>query len=596
MALDPIVAALQSPDNLRFLGNLPYKQNVEAAGGRVVRQPTGHLVFYRPDGRRFMGTDPAGNPLHECEWGTDSKGRAVLLKARIKLDWGAWVGLKPGGLVNETTLNLASKPGWQRITADDLRGMAAQALRVPIDEVRWFYRDEDLAIGPTGRATIRHRKDAFYWLEGGSFERARFMSCMGAMNWAAIDFLPVVELFKSLLPGTGSAVFELIRGLYDDQQQGNAAPQPLRYRGIPTYPSEAAFRLFGNFFKPSAKSGSDVLALFMDPTRAHEVEWLPAPTYPRRYFDVAPGSCVTVRGDRLEKVTVGDDPAGLSYSSPHGRRFVPYDRAADVVDGRVVLRDRDRETIMDAVLPEGVRGQSDMRTTVSSVDWRSLFAKGVPPIAPEEAFGAVLLYPQDETEISELSAQPFVADYLQDLAEQDRQIGAGVAGAARVLIENGDAAIASCIPFDRPRDYVVLVRVPAFAQRQAQQLWTQCAALQRWDWLTGIRFYPTGTRAEGVQTGSDGLFDLVYHWVPYPLADNGPELQSRMRALRASLSTRGQAFVVGPSALAGMWKGLELSVMWHEEVEQLPTFRMHRTILPKARLRPGLTLYHVMTS
>ena len=47
--------------------------DVIQAGGRVVRQATGHLVFYRADGRRFLATDPAGNPLHECEWGTDTQ-------------------------------------------------------------------------------------------------------------------------------------------------------------------------------------------------------------------------------------------------------------------------------------------------------------------------------------------------------------------------------------------------------------------------------------------------------------------------------------------------------------------------------------------
>ena len=69
-----------------------------------------------------------------------------------------------------------------------------------------------------GKATIRQVKDAFYVLQDGSFEGARFMSCMSRMEWGRIDYLPVVELFLSLLPGTGSATFELLRGLYDDQQ------------------------------------------------------------------------------------------------------------------------------------------------------------------------------------------------------------------------------------------------------------------------------------------------------------------------------------------------------------------------------------------
>ena len=257
MPSDPRRAALTTSGHLRFSTNFPFAQDLEGAGGRVVRQSTGHLIFYRPDGHRFLATDPAGNPLHECEWGTDASGDLVLQRARVRLDWGQWVGLKPAGLVNETTLNLAGKPGWQRLAADDLRVMAAQALRVPLEDVRLFYRDQDSLIDPTGRAAIRQRKDALYVLEDGDFEQARFMACMGAMNWPAIDFLPVVELFQSLLPGTGSAVFELIRGLYDDQNEGKPAPRPLRYRGIPPYPSEAAFRLFSSFFAPQAPDGSN---------------------------------------------------------------------------------------------------------------------------------------------------------------------------------------------------------------------------------------------------------------------------------------------------------------------------------------------------
>ena len=170
--------------------------------------------------------------------------------------------------------------------------MAAQALRVSLEEVRFFYRDEDLLIGPTGRATIRQRKDAFYVLQDGDFEQARFMSCMGAMNWSSIDFLPVVELFKSLLPGTGSAVFELIRGLYDDQNQGNPIPRPFQYRGIPTYPSEAAFRLFSSFFTPQAPAGSNPFTLFMNPEQSNQVIWLPAATPPIRYFDQRAGAAL----------------------------------------------------------------------------------------------------------------------------------------------------------------------------------------------------------------------------------------------------------------------------------------------------------------
>jgi len=583
-------SALANPGNISFSGNQLFARDLAAAGGRCVKQPTGHLVFYRSDGRRFLATDPEGNPLHECEWGTDAIGNVVLCRARVRLDWDCWVGLKPAGLVNETSLNLTSKRGWQLLKADDLRAMAAQALRVAIEEVRFFYRDEDHRIEPTGQATIRQRKDALYVLQDGGFERVSFMSCMGAMNWSSLDFLPVVELFKSLLPGTGSAVFELIRGLYDDQNEGKPSARPLRYRGIPPYPSEAAFRLFSNFFTPQAPERNDPFTIFMNRERSGQVIWLPAATMPVRYFDQRAGACFTIQDNKLYKVTVASDPSGLSYASQQGRRFVPYDRSAEVVGEQVILKNRDRETTLAAPLLQGSLRETGGPVAMSPVDWRSIFVQGVPTILPAEAYGAVLLYPEDGSEIGEYSAQPFVADYIQDIGEQDREIGTVLSRAEHVFIENGDAVVATCITFDRVRDYTVLVRRPAYAQKQAQQLWSVCAELQRWDWLSHIRFVSDG---ETCNQGAQGSYDLVYHWVPYDSADISSSLDNRMKMISQLLRTGGHAFVIGPAQLGpqGLSKGLH--ICWEELVEQLPTFRMHRTILPQARLRAGLTLFHM---
>jgi hypothetical protein len=588
MPSDPIAFALQTPGHLRFPSTRALAQHFQAAGGRVERLATGHLVFYRPDGRRFLATDPAGHPLHECEWETQGDG-ATLARARVRLDWGQWVGVKPGGLVNATTLNLATKPGWQRVTPDDLRGMAAQALRVPIEEVRWFYRDEDLSIDPKGLATIRHRKDAFYALDDGDFERARFMSCMGAMHWDRIDFLPVVELFKSLLPGTGSAIFELIRGLYDDQNRVVPAPRPLHYRGIPTYPSEAAFRLFSSFFTPQAPHGGSPLALFMDPAHAHRVTWLPAGQPPVRYVDQIQGLCLTVRGGVAQKATLADDPAGLPYVNPAGRRTVPLDRSLHTSGDQWVLRDRDQERVMTISVPSVSAPAASERPPVSPLDWRSVFVKGLAAVAPADAFGAVLFYPADHREIGELAAQPFVADYLEDLAEQDREIGAAVSQAERIFIDNGDAVIATCIPFDRPRDYTVSFRHAAYAQRQAQQLWTQCAEVQRWEWLPHIRFVPVET-ADGERHPP---YDLVFQWIPYEDFDAAGPLATGVTKLRRLLRPGGNVFMVGPAALRALVAQQGFQICWEEPVEQLPTFRMHRTILPQARLKAGLTLFHL---
>lgn len=519
-------------------------------------------------------------------------GRVTLARARIRLDWGAWVGIRPAGLVNETTLNLATRPGWQRLTIDDLRTMAAQALRVSLDEVRWFYGSEDMSISPAGTATIRQRKDALYLLEDGDFERARFMSCMGAVHWAAIDFLPVVELFQSLLPGTGSAAFELIRGLYDDQNADRPAPPPLRYRGIPTYPSEAAFRLFSNFFTPQAPQNGDAFTTFMDATRAHEILWHPSPSPPVRYFDATHGCCLTFQRDMLQKLILAEDPTGLPYVPPRADRIAPCDRTVQIIGGKVIAKDRTRETILPVSLPPDSREQPAQRAEISPVDWRSLFLQGLPPISPSEAYGAVLLYPEDEMEIGELAAQPFVADYIQDLVEQDREIGTVLARAERVLIENGDAVIATCIAFDRPRDYTVRFETPAFAQKQAQQLWRICVELQHSEWLKRIQFVPI-TRWQQ-DPSCDSSFDVAFQWFPYGIGNDPLRLLTMVKELRIALRSGGHGFVVGPESVSAYWASMGFRLSWQEPVEQLPTFRMHRTILPKARLKVGLTLFHVM--
>ncbi|MGC4099189.1 MAG: hypothetical protein QM706_18915 [Nitrospira sp.] len=596
MSSDVIEFALNTPGHLRFPSTQTLAQSFDKAGGRVETFSSGHLVFYRPDGRRFLETDHAGHPLHECEWESTRTGTVSLMRARVRLDWGQWVGIKPGGLVNETKLNLTTRPNWQRITPDDLRALAAGGLRVPLEEVLWFYRDEDLAIDATGMATIRQRKDALYVLDDGGFEKARFMSCMGALHWDQIDFLPVVELFKSLLPGTGSAVFELIRGLYDDQNRSNSSPRPIRYRGIPTYPSEAAFRLFSGFYSPQPLDGRDPFTAFMNPSTAHRVVWLPT-QYPLvRYFDGRHGLCVTVKNGIVQKVTLAEDSAGLSYVNPIGRRVLPLDRRLSVDESRLILRDRDTELTLPLDIGLPVKPSPTDERPVSPVDWRIVFVAGAPKIPAAEAFGAVPLFPEGDTEVNELAAQPFVADYLDDLGEQDREVGRMRSQAERVLIANGDSVIATCILFDRPRDYTVSVRHVAFAQRQAQQLWTQCAEVQRWDWLDRIRMVAAETGEEFLM--QRGPYDLLYQWLPYDSFNSSTTMRTIVTRLSHLLRRGGHAFVVGPVQLEELLalEQLHLFMHWNQSVASLPTVLMHKTVLPKTRVKEGLTLFHVQRS
>ena len=227
------------------------------------------------------------------------------------------------------TLDLSTRRSWASLTRRDLRMMASQAMGVTLREVEFFYTDNDLLIDVSGQATIQQRKDAFYILKDGTFSEACFMSCMSAMHWESIDYLPVVELFKSLLPGTGSATFELIRGLYDDQNPTDL--KPLRYRGIPTYPSEAAFGLFSNYFIASHPGHEKPFSVFMDTSRSHEVVWLPNASPPIRFIDSSQKACLTVKQGTLQKVTLMEDTSGLPFTMPNHQGFSPCARTLAAV-------------------------------------------------------------------------------------------------------------------------------------------------------------------------------------------------------------------------------------------------------------------------
>ena len=155
-----IQAILQHSEAIRFPGNQVYKDRWQTAGGRVEELSTGHQVLYGQHGHRILMADPEGHPLHECLWEEHASGTPILISARIRLDWGQWVGIKPSGLVNTISLDLSKRPGWKQLTRDDLREMAARAMNADVSTIQFFYRDEDLKLCSDGKATIRQVKDA----------------------------------------------------------------------------------------------------------------------------------------------------------------------------------------------------------------------------------------------------------------------------------------------------------------------------------------------------------------------------------------------------------------------------------------------------
>lgn len=581
------LSILQNPESFTLKGNQTLVANASSDGMTYKLLATGHVVVYAPLGRRILMTDPDGHPLHECEWRQRDDGTVHLVSARFYLDWGRWVGLKPGGLVNVMTLDLTTRPDWQALTRHDLRMMASRVMGVPIEEVKFFYANDDLVLDETGRATIRQRKDAFYVLEDGTWDRAQFMSCMSAMHWANIDYLPVMELFKSLLPGTGSAAFELIRGLYDDQNPHN--PRPLQYRGIPTYPSAAAFGLFSNFFTAMHRHGENPFSVFMDPPRSHEVDWVPNSHPPVRHVDFQHRICLTIKEGTVFKVTKADDASGLSFVPLNQQGFAPCGKWLAVDSNRLFLYDHKNACEIASRPSWGItqRHQAGDQAIVNAGNsWEGFFPDGVPVVSPREAYSAVLLYPEDDTPVGELPSQPFVADFLNDFIEQDRNLAFRVEQSGRILIRGFDGVIGSLLDFDRPRFTTIVYAHAAYAQKHAQAAWNQLARNNRLDLQEAYRF-----QSENTFQPDTSVYDLMYVWLPFVAYHDVATLEIYLRRISDALRPNALAFVAGPDSLSSIMAGIPLEIVFGDFVVTLQPFRMHQSILPRARLNPRLSVW-----
>lgn len=583
-------AILDHPQALRFPANQIYRQKWESAGGRIVEQPTGHWVLYGKHGQRILLVDPDGNPLHECLWEQKPTGAISLASARLRLDWGQWVGIKPEGLVNTISLDLSRRQGWERITQDDLRQMAARSLNSDLAMVRFFYRDEDVVLHGDGQATIHQVKDAFYVLPNGSFEEARFMSCMSRMEWSQIDYLPVVELFLSLLPGTGSATFEFIRGLYDDQNINGALP--LQYRGIPVYPSEAAFRLFSLFFTPSVSSSQSPLEVFLDVERSHEVHWLPASDFPVRYMDEEQHLCVTVRNQMIQKVTWWDDPSGLAFNRIHESGLSLSDnRGAGVTTEGLWLFDG-REQKKLTIRPSWQLSKPNHSVSWQPLEstWRDAFPMRTPILTPVEAFSSVLLYPQKSEMIGEQESQPFVFDFLDDFLEEHQDLFRARSDATHVLLSLCESGLGSCLQYQESQIQTVWYDWPHFAQKHAQSIWNRLSRIDRLAWFPNFQFIPF---EKLLLNPLPTKYDWMYLWIPFSDYSNSGMLNTWVKFLKTQISEGSVGCLTGPPVLKEKLQRQGLQILHSATGDSLPPFRIHQTILPKGWLNPEMTVWIV---
>jgi hypothetical protein len=567
------------------------------SGLKILIINTGHAILYGEHGQRILYLDPGGTPLHECAWQGDLA-LPRLLRARVQLDWGQWVGIKPEGLTNVAGFDLSTKPGWQKLTRKDLHDMAARAMGVSADEVALFYDEDSLKLNAHGQITIRHRKDALYVLKDGDFQQGRFMACMGAMHWGRIDFLPVVELFQSLLAGTGSAVFELIRGLYDDQNMGEL-PRMLRYRGIPTYPSPQAFRLFSTYFVPKVeerdeswrvrggrvkigdREASDPFPVFMDPARSAEVAWRPRSDPPYRLMDQDQKLCITVIAGVVHKVTNATDPTALPYTRPTPNALAGT-RLVGVVKDALVLQDGAHRETIPLKQEWGILKQSSLpETPLIQPTWRDLFPEGAPHVDAVHAYLAVPLYPDNDAMVDELSTQPLAMEqillYLERRAPPRTD--------PSTLIDQWDAVSVECLEVGSAQSGVILYARPEFAQRQAQRLWAQTHAFGNRP--PRFKFLPIARRPQECMK----IYDLIFRWISFDQYDNESTLEQTIEHIAAALGPHGFAIVAGPPRLQ---KPALRAGLFPEDaipLTETPGVGMLQTILPNVRIRPDVFLY-----
>ena len=155
---------LQNPASFTLKGNQAFVANASLGRLTCNQLATGHVVLHGPLGRRILMTDPDGHPLHECEWEERADGTVHLVSARLYLDWGQWVGLKPNGLVNVMNLDLTTRPEWQTFTRQDLRVMASRAMGVAVEEVEFFMPMTILcSIGPGAPRFVNGRTRSMFW-------------------------------------------------------------------------------------------------------------------------------------------------------------------------------------------------------------------------------------------------------------------------------------------------------------------------------------------------------------------------------------------------------------------------------------------------
>ena len=610
--VEKIIQALTREGSLIFADNLSYATDLEKitpnlktqekdgceiwfendaptiVNTRVKIFPTRHIAFYNKEGRRFLYTDPEGTPLHEALW-TQEDGKTQLALARMQLDCKQWVGIKPRAKTFSTQIDISTHEGWEKMKLDDLREKAAEAWRVPVSEIKYFYDDQHMIHQGEGKYDIRLTKDGLFALPDGTFDKTVFISFMFQVNWAKLDLIPVVELFQSTLPGTGGAVFEFIWGIFNDQSREEEL-SPLRYRGLPTYPSKEAFNIFSAFFEPKGPEGKNIQKIFMDPHTSHEITWTPQEHPPVRYFNDAQQIALTAQGGFLYKVTVFDDPITFPFTNCSGGRKPPLEREVRISNQSFTLLKgvEGREIIFEDNWGLKPQVYSKSSPAKHPFTWEWFFNGETPNVDPVKSLYTVPFYPEGQADIEESSTQPMVLDQIFHYMEMAPAMASKLEKIDKVLIHTFDTVLAGCIDSSKDREYTVLYSDPEFAQKNAQLLWNYAVSKNQLSNLEKVSFLKEADHIVGSYSQKYGL---IFKWIPFMYHQDREACESMLTALSEALEPEGFLFLVGPRQLQGLFDHYKLDALYNDPVYNMPFFRQHLKMCPENQVNPDLCVF-----
>ena len=141
--------------------------------------------------------------------------------------------------------------------------------------------------------------------------------------------------------------------------------------------------------------------------------------------------------------------------------------------------------------------------------------------------------------------------------------------------------------------YTIWYVWPEFAQKQAQAIWNQLARRGQLVWLPHFQMIPfTMHNVKALREP----FDWIYLWIPFLEYADSDRVDWWGQLMASHLTAGGIGCVAGPPVLGEVLARKGFHLIHEERGIDLPTFRLHQTILPYGNLNPDLVVWIVWKS